>query len=123
MIIKRPWPTELTEGERRLRCWVVSGDALVVGDHMVLMGVPYRILRFAPYQGLIPQPPGTRDVFVAGIEPAFMVAEPKGRYRILPREHLPELPVYPPPAGGKAFAPYDDDGPDRPTVEGTPETP
>lgn len=90
MIIRRPLPTELTEGERRLRCWVVSGDALVVGDVMVLMGVQARILRFAPYEGLIDQPPGTRDVYVAGCEKAWITAEPGGRYRILPREHLGE---------------------------------
>ena len=88
MIIKRPWPTELTEGERRLACWVVTGDELVVGDTIVLMGVQARILRFTPYEGLIAMPPATRDVWVAGCEKAWVVATPGGRFRILPREHI-----------------------------------
>lgn len=85
MIIRDPLPTELTETERRFGCWVVTGDEIEPGDVAVLLGVPVRIDRLEPYEGLIEQPAGSRDAYALGQPKAYVVVTPHQRFRILPR--------------------------------------
>lgn len=94
MIWATPNPAALTEVERDLGCWVITGDELEVGDLLVLLGLSVRVDKLPDYR---PQPasaddpigvpsaaqPGTRVAHGNGR--ALLVVEPDDLLRILPR--------------------------------------
>lgn len=85
MIHRSPGWEELTETERRLGCWVITGEEMLVGDFLVFLGAPMLVVKFGPYTGGVALPRNTRDVWVSGLPDAFMPVTPHGTYRILPR--------------------------------------
>jgi hypothetical protein len=85
MIARNPHPSMLGTTETALGCWVITGDELIVGDVFVFLGETHRVQRLAPYVGDLYDATVARDVYVAGIERAYTVADPSSMFRIVPR--------------------------------------
>jgi hypothetical protein len=83
VIDRAPYPILLSDAERALGVWRVTGDEVTDTDVLVFLGEPYRIEALASGTDALTFEPGTRVALVDGQE--FIWVRPSQWYRILPR--------------------------------------